>query len=60
MDQLKECPKCGSDDISIRENWYKPTKRYLCAITCFSCHYSINGTDKDILLKEWNVPKGGN
>ncbi|WP_373567373.1 Lar family restriction alleviation protein [Xenorhabdus yunnanensis] len=47
-DELKPCPKCGSDVLSI--NGIRPCN----FVECYECGNSVYGTDEHAVIQVWN------
>ncbi|WP_082243340.1 Lar family restriction alleviation protein [Xenorhabdus bovienii] len=47
-DELKPCPKCGSDVLSI--NGIRPCN----FVECYGCGHSVYGADEHAVIQVWN------
>ncbi|WP_038213299.1 Lar family restriction alleviation protein [Xenorhabdus bovienii] len=48
IDELKPCPECGSDVLSI--NGIRPCN----FVECYGCGHSVYGTDEHAVIQAWN------
>lgn len=58
MEDLKQCPFCGSKKLQIKDG-YMPDRKILYSVFCFNC--GGNGTwavTKELAIDAWNRREG--
>lgn len=52
--EINNCPKCGSETVSMTYSYEIYNVSPYIHIKCDNCHYAINGIFKEKLINEWN------